>query len=85
MGFFTYTRADAAKDHGPANDKLVCPHCSEKGGVHTKPVKVKAGISGGKAVAGLMTGGISLLATGLSRKQSLTEAWCWNCKSKWHF
>lgn len=71
--------------HGAPNPKLLCPHCSERGSVHAKPVKQKAGISGGKAMAGLMTGGLSLLATGLSRKQALTEAWCSNCQSTWHF
>lgn len=71
--------------HGVNNPKLLCPHCGKQGCVHTQPIKMKAGISGGKAMAGLMTGGLSLLATGLSRKQSLTEAWCSNCKSKWHF
>lgn len=77
MGFFD--------NHGEINAQLVCPHCQTKGGVHTKLVKQKKGISGGKAMGGLLTGGISLLATGLSRKEALTEAYCDNCKSKWHF
>jgi hypothetical protein len=71
--------------HGPQNPKLLCQHCGEKGHVHTKSVRTKAGVSGGKATAALLTGGISLFAVGLSRKQSLTEAWCGNCSSTWHF
>lgn len=85
MGLFDSTKRDATIAHGRENPKLVCPHCSERGGVHTKQMRVKAGLSGGKAVAGLMTGGLSLLATGLSRKEWVTEAWCWNCKSTWRF
>jgi hypothetical protein len=70
---------------GSANKKLVCPHCQTKGQVTTKTVFLKTGLSGGKAVAGLITGGFSLLAVGLSRKQKATEAKCGCCKSKWHF
>jgi hypothetical protein len=72
-------------NHGAVNEKLVCSHCGERGAVHTKPVSLKKGVSGGKAVAGLMTGGLSLFATGLSRKERVTEAWCGNCESLWHF
>jgi hypothetical protein len=32
-----------------------------------------------------MTGGLSLFATGLSRKQKLTEASCSNCGASWVF
>lgn len=46
---------------------------------------MKAGVSGGKATAALLTGGFSLLAMGLSRKQRVTEAWCSNCQSTWCF
>ena len=65
--------------------KMVCPHCKESGGVRTKPVKAKKGISGGKATAGVLTGGASLWATGLSRKEWVTEATCKNCRAKWQF
>jgi hypothetical protein len=71
--------------HGAMNAKLLCSHCGERGAIHTKSVKLKKGVSGGKAVAGLMTGGLSLLAVGLSRKERVTEAWCGNCESQWHF
>lgn len=71
--------------HGNVNPKLLCPHCGTRGTVHTQPRKIKGGVSGGKATAALLTGGISLLATGLSRRQQVTEAWCANCDSTWHF
>jgi hypothetical protein len=48
-------------------------------------MKRKKGISGGKVMGGLLTGGISLLATGLSRKEQATQAHCDNCKSTWDF
>jgi hypothetical protein len=70
---------------GPINPHLVCPHCQTEGRVHTKQVKTKKGISGGKAAAALFTGGWSMLATGLSRKEGSTEAHCDACNSTWHF
>lgn len=67
------------------NENLICPHCHTKGKVSTKQVKVKQGISGGKATAGILTCGITLLGTGLSRKNQLTEAHCNNCGSTWRY
>jgi hypothetical protein len=49
------------------------------------PVKLKKGVSGGKAAGAIMTGGLSVLAVGLSRKEDATEAKCSNCGSVWHF
>lgn len=69
--------------HGSPNPAFLCPHCQERGKVHTKSVTKKAGISGGKATGAILTGGVSLLATGLSRKESNTEAHCRNCKVTW--
>ena len=71
--------------HGSLNKHMICPHCQNKGAVRTKRVQRKRGISGGKATGALLTGGLSLLATGLSRKQTVTEAWCGTCKSTWEF
>jgi hypothetical protein len=65
--------------------KIVCPQCQERGHVTTKKVEANAGIHGGKATAALLTGGISMLATGLSNKVEMTEAKCSNCNSKWQF
>lgn len=65
------------------NKGLLCPHCQVRGRVTTKEVKVKKGISGGKATAAVFTAGVSLLGTGLSRKQKVTEARCGNCGVTW--
>jgi hypothetical protein len=53
--------------------------------VRTKAIKKKAGVSGGKAAAAVLTGGISVLATGLSRKEAMTQAHCDGCNSTWTF
>jgi hypothetical protein len=71
--------------HGAASPNHVCPHCHTRGQVMTKPISRKAGVSGAKATGALLTGGVSLLATGLSRKEKVTEAHCKNCGSTWHF
>ena len=69
------------KDEGSA--QMVCPHCQVRGHVQTKQVTVKQGISGGKATAAVLTGGYSLVATGLSRKGAATQATCSNCRVTW--
>ncbi|MCE5252879.1 MAG: hypothetical protein LLG45_01500 [Actinomycetia bacterium] len=71
--------------YGPTNPVLVCPHCRKKGQVRTRGVERKKGISGGKATGAVLTGGLSALATGLSRKEWETQAHCDNCNSTWHF
>lgn len=73
------------KEFGSINPVMICPHCQTKGFVSTIQVKRKAGISGGKVMGGLMTVGASLLVTGLSRKQQVTQAHCGNCNSTWDF
>ena len=73
-------------DDTPTKDmQIVCPHCQTKGHVTTRQVQLKKGVSGGKAVGALLTGGVSLLAVGLSRKEDATKATCSNCGSVWHF
>ena len=67
------------------NPHMVCPHCQTKGKVYTKQTKMKTGISGAKATGAIFTAGISMLATGLSRKQQVTQAKCKNCSSEWYF
>lgn len=62
---------------------LVCPHCQTKGKVRTRLATRKVGVSGGKAAGAVLTGGLSLLATGLSRKQKLTVASCGQCGVTW--
>lgn len=71
--------------YGEVSRNMICPHCQRKGMVMTKPVKIKAGVSGAKAGIGLMTGGVSLLATGLSSKKNQTQAHCKNCSTTWIF
>lgn len=73
-----------ASDRKP-NQHMICPHCKTKGQVYTEAVTVKKGIDGGKATAAVLTGGISVLATGLSGKENQTKARCGNCGSVWHF
>lgn len=73
------------KIYGKRKVEMICPHCQTKGKVHTKPVTKKAGVSGGKATAAILTGGVSLLAVGLSRENDMTEAHCVKCESTWTF
>src|SRR5262249_4412185 len=73
------------RTYGPVNSKILCPHCQTRGQVRAKVVEQKRGISGGKATGALLTGGLSLLVTGLSRKEKVTQARCDNCESIWHF
>ena len=77
--------SELAQQHGPINPAMVCPHCQEKGKIRTKLVDRKKGISGTKATGAILTGGVSMLATGLSRKERLTQAHCGNCKNSWEF
>jgi hypothetical protein len=67
------------------SNALICPHCQTQGNVTTSPIKVKTGVSGGKATAAVLTGGLSLFAVGLSRKQAVTSAHCSHCGSTWTF
>lgn len=65
--------------------KIICAQCHSAGHVTTSAVSLKKGISGGKATGAILTGGLSLLAVGLSRKEDATEAKCSHCGSVWHF
>jgi hypothetical protein len=71
--------------HFKSNAQMVCPHCLTKGSVQTRRVRAKAGVSGGKATGALLTGGLSLLATGLSKKTAVTQAKCLSCNNRWEF
>lgn len=68
----------------PVQTGIKCPHCGSVGRVKTKQIKTKQGISGGKATGAVLTAGFSVLATGLSRKQEVTECRCRDCKMVWH-
>ncbi len=73
------------RKHPQLQGKLICPHCQATGYVSTKKVKVKVGVHGGTVTAAVLTGGISMLGTGLSLRHEKTEANCSNCKSSWLF
>jgi hypothetical protein len=83
MGWFRrYLRWTA---YGYRNSRVVCHGCQQTGYVRTKLVRRKMGISGAKATGAILTGGLSLLATGLSRKESVTQAKCDACDCGWDF
>jgi len=63
--------------------QLVCPHCQTRGYVKSFAVTRKKGISGGKATGAVLTGGVSMLATGLSRKEPARMLRCSNCGTQW--
>lgn len=63
---------------------IVCPHCHNQGRVTRRRVKQKKGISGGKATAAVFTAGFSMLGTGLSRKERVTEMCCASCGTTWY-
>ncbi len=63
--------------------RIMCPHCGERGGVTARAVQRKKGVSGGKATGAILTGGVSMFATGLSRKETTRELACSNCGMTW--
>lgn len=81
---YVESKLEMPEDERRAGDvELICPHCRAKGLVTTELVKVKRGVSGGKATGAVLTLGLSLVLTGLSRKQLVTRATCANCHSTW--
>jgi hypothetical protein len=71
--------------HAAGDSQIVCPQCGTTGYVTTRKLKAKKGLSGGKATGAVLTAGVSILATGLSRKEMVTRAACANCRSQWTF
>jgi len=67
------------------SQNMICPYCQNKGTVSVYRDKVKNGISGGKLTGAILTGGLSLLATGLSRKTEVSKAQCSKCGAEWTF
>lgn len=65
------------------NAHIRCPHCGTTGQVWVHDVVRKKGISGGKATGAIVTGGASLLATGLSRKEGAKHLRCAKCQMEW--
>jgi uncharacterized protein YbaR (Trm112 family) len=68
---------------GTPNPELVCPHCHTRGEISVRSMTYKNGLSGAKATSALLTGGLSLPVTGLSRKVQGTELTCHHCKLTW--
>jgi hypothetical protein len=62
-------------EHGPLNAALMCPHCRKKGPIRTKCVERKRGDS--------PPGGMSLVASEVSREEQITQAYCGNCERTW--
>lgn len=65
------------------NENVTCPHCGVRGQVSVQRLSRKKGVSGGKATGALMTGGLSMFATGLSRKEGAQHLVCGNCGIGW--
>lgn len=66
-----------------ASESFICPHCQQKGGVATKFVSRKSGVSGPKIFLALLTFGISLLFVGISSHETAKKARCSNCNAEW--
>ena len=71
--------------YGKLNPEIICPQCQTRGYVHAQKIDQNKGISGGKAAGALMTGGLSILAVGISRHEKATQCHCENCKTDWIF
>jgi hypothetical protein len=80
----TWEDVEWAGDDWESRPQVICQHCQVKGRVAVKTESQKQGVSGGKATGALLTGGISLLATGLSRAGDVTSAKCRNCGMTWY-
>jgi mRNA-degrading endonuclease toxin of MazEF toxin-antitoxin module len=76
-------RAAPTQGYNPSAS-LVCPHCQTQGRVTARQIKMKKGVSGGKLTGAALTLGISMLGTGLSRKEKVTEMTCGKCRTVWH-
>lgn len=68
---------------GPIAQNLVCPHCGMAGHVRTKAIHQQQGVSNAKAVAAVVTAGLSLLAIGIFRMVVVTQAHCTQCATTW--
>lgn len=63
---------------------VLCPFCrTNPPNVTSKVVTVKGRISPGKLSGALLTGGTSLLATGLAHKENRRVYTCLHCEKRW--
>lgn len=84
LAYMSVTRPKLVIGPGAVNAALRCPHCQVTGKVHAKVTEQAQGVSGGKATGAILTGGVSLLATGLSRTATVTVLHCDNCSLTWN-
>ena len=63
--------------------QIECPYCHSSGTVVVQQVKKKKGVSPGKAAGALATGGLSLIATGLAKKEMVSQLTCAACGMTW--
>lgn len=68
---------------GRSSRAMICPHCHVKGTVRIRNTRRNMGVHGGKLSAALLTGGASILVTGLSRKENAVKARCIRCGEQW--
>jgi hypothetical protein len=74
----------AEDEPGAGDTEIICPHCRSQGLVTTKRVKIKVkGVSKGRVATAVVLSPITLLMTGISRKQVVTRATCGNCHTTW--
>lgn len=66
-----------------AQAQILCKFCHARGSVTVQAVSRKKGISGGRATGALLTGGASMLLTGLSRREAARSLSCSNCGMRW--
>ena len=76
---------EAMKKQRALDRNMICPYCHATGTVTTTKVKKKSGIHGGKATAAVLTAGLTLIGTGLSRKNTMTQAHCSKCGATYTF
>lgn len=68
---------------GVVRPALICPHCRTAGRVVVGIDQRKAGVSAGKVAGALVTSGVSLAATGVSRRQRVQTCRCGACGMSW--
>ena len=63
--------------------QIECLYCHSSGTVVVQKVKKKKGVSPGKATAGILTLGVSLVGTGLAKKEVVSQLTCAACGMTW--
>jgi len=61
-----------------------CQYCNGIGTVVVQQVKRKKGVSPGKIAGAVVTGGISLVGTGVAKKVWMNQLTCTACQMKWY-